>query len=590
MLNKIQSRFYKTRIFKGLLGDYMKHHPLITKATAEKHTQTVLKQLEEKHQSEVQKVIQEQTEKIPVLVQAEIQKVETMNRNTALRHNGIKQMNGWNNPDRKPGSDIPFSYLRRMAVLYPIARACINRRVRQITQLDWDITTIDEIDNEKGYESKINEIMTWLKAPMGHKTRFREMLTIIVDDVLTLDAVTFEMQKRRNGKFMYLIPVDPTTIALRLTETGGTPIPPEVAYAQYIAGQKVGDFTTDEMIYEAMNNRSYSPYGLAPLESLILQTESALRGTLFNLNYLRENNVPEGFITLPEEVAANKDQVQEWQDWFDAILAGDMRTIHRLKILPGGAEYTPVKKMEDMSFEKFELWLLQQTCAVFDVTPQDIGITYQVNKATGEIQKEISQEKGLYPLGNFIKEILDDIIQVEFEIPQLQFKWMNINPVDRKEESDIALTEINMGAMSVDEYRINRGLEPIGLGHYVKTGTGIQLVTDIISGVYKPQVETSDQQVTDDAEKMEKEELRKWRKCIYRDLDSGRPLRVKFPSDKISGEVRKIIQDGLQGVNSKQQAKLLFDQFLDFEVGASMRLLKIASDMRRLENAEFSEN
>src|SRR3990167_6096172 len=228
---------------------------------------------------------------------------------------------------------------------------------------------------------------------MGHKTRLRELLTIIVDDTLTIDAVTFEISRLRGGKFQNLVPVDPTTIALKVTETGATPEPPDPAYVQIIGGRNIAEFTTDEMIYEAMGNRSYSPYGFAPLESLILQAEAALRGTLYNLNYFRENNVPEGFITLPTEVAQNKVQVEEWQMWFDSIVAGDQRMTHRLKILPGGAEYIAAKKPEDMAFEKFELWLLQQTCAVFDVPPQDIGITYQVNKSTAESQSSLSLER-----------------------------------------------------------------------------------------------------------------------------------------------------------------------------------------------------
>lgn len=536
-----------------------------------------------------QEVIATEKANLPILINQEVEKVRTMERNEAMRMRLPMNYNNWTNSDRKLGSDIPFSYLRRMSTIYPIARACINYRIRQITQLKWDITTVDELEKEEGFDAQIALIKAWMKNPMGHKTRTREMLTLMVDDILSVDALAFEIRRRMNREFMNLIPVDPTTIVLRLTETGATPEPPEVAYAQYIAGQKIAEFTTDEFLYECMNTRSYSPYGLAPLESLILQAESAMRGALYNLNYLRENNLPEGFLSIPEEVAANQQQVEEWQMWFDAIMAGDQKMVHRLKIIPGGAEYTPTKKPEDMSFERFELWLLQQTCAVFEVPPQAIGINYQVNKATGESQQEIGAQKGLYPLANFVKEIFDDIIQMEFGFDKLQFKWVNIDPVDLKEEVEIAEKEIKMGALSVDEYRMERGREPIGLGPVI-WGT-VTKVEDVINPPKvteeeeeKPTIQDNKADEDRKARQLELDDLRRWRKAIYNDLEQGRQLRVLFPSQHISEETHKFIQEGLAGIHNRSQAKLLFDQFLDPQLRSSMKMLDYLVKMEELEH------
>lgn len=545
---------------------------------------------------------------IELKVAEEIHKIQTMQKNEVMRMRAPEKINSMSDPDRKYMADLPFSYLRRMAQIYPIARACINRRIRQITQLEWDITTIDELEKETGFEEQIKLVKAFFKQPMGHKTRMREMLTIMTDDLLTIDAICFEMQKTRGGEFMHLIPVDPTTIALKVTEQGGTPQPPQTAYRQIIQGQVIAEFTTDEMMYDFMGNRSYSPYGLAPLESLILQVESAIRGALYNLNYFRENNVPEGFITLPEDVAANKDRVEEWQMWFDSLLAGDARMVHRLKILPGGAEYTAAKKPEDMAFERFEIWLLQQTCAVFDVQPQDIGITLHVNKATGDSQQDIGRERGLIPLGNFYKEIFDDIIQIEFKLESLQFMWININPKDRKEEVEIAEKEIHMGALGVDEYRSEQGRQPLGLEPYIMTASGPLLVADVVTGKVGPAADakradtiasqpklmptgTTGAQGKDDSEadskkqaQMEIEDIRKWKKCIYKDLEEGKKLRTKFPSFYITPETHMEIEEKLMDVSSKFQAKLLFDQYLDAEIRASMVLLKHAQSLRRIEH------
>lgn len=599
MLEPIRDRFFKSTVFKGLLSSYVQRPDALAVSKA-----VVGDQIKEAKEATVAT--------LPDLVKGELTKIETMQKNEAMRFRVPMNMNSWSNPDRKLGSDVPFSYLRRMSVIYPIARACINRRIRQITQLSWDVTTIDGIEGENGYDNEIAEVKLFLKQPFGHNSRMRKMITMLIDDILTLDAVSYEIAKTRGGTFRHLIPVDPTTMALKVDESGATPEPPEEAYVQYIGGHKTAGFTTDDMIYDMMNPRSNTPYGISPLESLIIQVESAVRGAMYNLSYLKENNIPEGFLTLPSDIASNKNQVEDWQMWFDAILAGDSRTIHRLKVIPNGSEYTPAKKPEDMAFEKFELWLLQQTCAMFDIPPQDIGITYQVNKSTSESQANLSRERGLIPLGNFVKEIFDHIIQDVMGHVDLQFIWTNINPIDRKEEADIAKTEMDMGASSVDQYLIAKGEEPIGLGHYIQTKEGPMLVerflkrekelmslnaADQAKAATEAKVNAPDAKKDgesdpakkaeiseEDEDRLELEDLRKWRKCVYRDIEDGKELRLKFASEHIKQKVHEAIEKRLISVHSKEQAKLVFDEYLDSKLRASLTLLDHAKELRKIEH------
>lgn len=566
--DKIFNRFYKTQPLQ-------KSDAIVVEDTRDKIAQ----------EENINKVV---NQKVEERVKEEMFKAEAL----AVKEGRSMRMRvpiGFNQSasnENRLASFVPFWYLRRMADTYPVARACINRRIKQMTSLKWDVTTKDDDMDEKGFEGQILEAKQFFKRPMGPRSRFSEMVNTMIEDLLVVDATCFEYQKTRGGEFMYLVPVDPTTIVLRVTDQGRTPTPPATAYAQYISGKKIADFSINEMLYESVNHRSHTPYGLAPLESLIIQVESALRGALYNLAYFKESNVPEGFVTLPDDVAANLQQVQEWQNWFDAMLSGDPRFLRRLKILPGGAEYTAAKKPEDMSFERFELWLLQVTCAVFDVQPQDIGFTYQVNKATGETQSDIGKERGLIPMANFVKEVFDDLLEFELFYPDLQFMWVDINPVDRAEEVNIAEKEINMGALSVDEYRTEQGREPIGLGHYVKTGSGPVLVDAVINGETGQQTKDTS---AEDESKDELEEIRRWRKVVFNDIEKGRPIRY-FKTDKISLSTQAEISKALKGVQSRLQAKYLFDQYLDPEIKASMKLLKLASDMRRIENAEILED
>ena len=246
-----------------------------------------------------------------------------------------------------------------------------------------------------------------------------------------------------------------------------------------------------------------------------------------------------------------------------------------------------------MAFERFEMWLLQQTCAVFDVPPRDIGITLFVNKASDESQKKLSREKGLLPLAHFIKELLDEIIHTQMGLENLQFEWTNLNPVDRKEEIEIQEREIKLGKLSVDEARINDGLEPIGLGHYLMTKSGPILVKDFLAGEVEDEGNEKEQGKKEEKEEEEKEkammtDLRKWRNCLYKDLRDGNPLRISnFFSRNISKEVKRQIRDSLEGISTTHQVKLIFDRYLDQDMKASYKLLALASKMRNIEDAEF---
>lgn len=581
----------------------------------EQESQAKLDEVKKEAAIEKEKMALEIKAQVPTMVQEQVKeelfKADAMAKKEAWQFRYPDRVNANSDPERKPGSDVPFSYLRRMAQIYPIARACINRRIRQITQLQWDITTIDEIEGEAGYESQMAEVKKFFKYPMGNKTRLREMLTIMIDDILTVDAICFEVQKTRGGQFYKLIPVDPTTIALKVTETGGTPEPPDDAYVQIIQGHRTAAFNLNEMIYESMMRRSITPYGLAPLESLILQAEAAIRGTLYNLNYFRENNVPEGFLELPPDIAQTKELVEQWQTWFDAMVAGDARFTHRLKIIPGGAKYTAAKKPEDMAFERFELWLMQQTCAMFDVPPQDIGMTYQVNKATGKTQENLSNERGLIPLGNFIKEIFDDIVQNWLGFEDLQFIWHDLNPIDMVQEVDTAVKQINAGLLSGDEFRIEHGREPIGLEPYIMGKGGPVLVKDFIAGANadggqsagddsineednNSQTVDDNSQASDDQHpeeitnetkaRLQNIELRKWRNALYNDLNAGATLRKQFKCFHLDPETQEFIHKGVAHLTNKFQVKIFFDQFLDPEVKASMTLVKYANKLKEIEH------
>lgn len=380
---------------------------------------------------------------------------------------------------------VTFNNLREFSYFYPILRSCINYRKRQITQLDWDIVSKNVLINEnekKQIKKRIKELKDFFRYPTGDKTiSFRTFISKFLEDTIVLDAGVLYRQKNRGGSIYGYRPVDGATIEIILNEDGSTPNPPNAAYQQKIDGQVVNDkLTTDDLIYKIMNPRTDTPYGLSLVEHLILTVSTALKLQAYDLSALSDGNVPEGFVELPKEVASDPKQLKAWQEAWDVMFSGNPQFQRKIKFLPEGMKWTPTRKPEDIEYQKFNQWLLLCTASIMEVSPQTIGFQMERGKGATETEWEIGKERGLYPLANFLKEIFDQIIQEDFGEEELEFSWTNINPTNKAEEAKVFDVLVRSGAVSVDEWRVGEGLDPIGCSHYVMTPVGPIFVKDLV--------------------------------------------------------------------------------------------------------------
>lgn len=365
----------------------------------------------------------------------------------------------------KPGSTngIDFATLRRFSVQYDVARAAINRRKRQLNALEWDIVNA-ETDDQTDNSAIIKQVKQDFKSIGGYKVRFREFIDTLVDDLLVLDAMVMYKRPNMGGGLYSLEPVDAATIVLELDDNGGTPMPPDTAYRQIIHGKEVATFTADEMYYEMMNARTYTPYGLAPLESLVLGVTAALKSDIYNVHLLTEGNIPEGFFGVPENWTP--DQIKEFQALWDAALSGDTRAMSKLKFVPSGkgaTGYTPAVKPEDMRYKELQDWLMHKTCMLFEIPPNELGFTDSVNKSTGEVQQDIGTNSGLRPLAEFFQEIFTDVIQTDMGFENLAFKYTGLEYTDERATAETNEIRIRSGQATVDEVRMEQGQKPLGV-------------------------------------------------------------------------------------------------------------------------------
>jgi hypothetical protein len=329
-----------------------------------------------------------------------------------------------------------------------------------------------------------------------------------------------------------------------------------------------------------MTPRTYSAYGFAPLETLVITVGTALKLQAYSLSMLTEGNVPEGFVTLPREIASSRDQLKEWQDAWDAMISGDPRFQKKLKFLPEGMEYKPARTAEDMTFERFEKWLLSTTCSVFGIHPSAIGFNFDINRATASTMWEAGRERGLFPTALFVKEIFDRIIQEDLGYQDMQFVWTNIDPTNKAEEAKVVTSLINTGLMSVDEWRLGEGLKPVGIKDpFIMTPIGPIFLKDLLAqseagqtpvAPYQPTGATPNPQSTRNLPIPSQgksaveytDELRKWKKSAMNDLKRNIPFR-EFKSEVLDSRTQFMIKKGLENAKDRLTVASVFKPFLE---------------------------
>lgn len=512
----------------------------------------------------------------------------------------------------KPGSTngIDFATLRRFSVQYDVARAAINRRKRQLNALEWDIVAA-ESDDKADYSALIKPLKKDFKSIGGYKVRFREFIDTLVDDLLVLDAMVLYKRPNMGGGLYALEPVDAATIVLELDDNGGTPMPPDVAYRQIIHGKEVANFTADEMYYEMMNSRTYTPYGLAPLESLILGVTAALKSDIYNVHLLTEGNIPEGFFGVPENWTP--DQIKEFQALWDAALAGDTRAMSKLKFVPSGkgaTGYTPAVKPEDMRYKELQEWLMMKTCMLFEIQPNELGFTDTVNKSTGEVQQEIGLNSGLTPLAHFFEEIFTDVIQTDLGYENLKFKYTGLDVTDEKHEAEVASIKIRSGQTTVDEVRRARGEEPLGVDKPMVDFTPTFVDKESVDAKTQADAEAKAQMAAALSDKKEEEpktddkkdepavddtaksatdthiqlvtELRAFRKYAINRKKAGKALR-KFNSEVLPINVVEEINTRLSKTKDAAEVRNVFGEYMaDYQVNFLAETVQLKKSLNKL--------
>ncbi len=344
---------------------------------------------------------------------------------------------------------IPFETLDKIITGYDVAQICIRYIINDMVSFRPMFLPMDGWeDNAK---SEIQEAKRFFHKP-DNVNLFHAWLTKWMWDIFKYDAGALYKQRNKAGKLISLKVIDGTTIAPMVDYFGDQPTGGAPAYQQFIMGVPWDWISANDLVYQPKWPVSNSPYGMSPIESVLINANTDVRLQLYFLQFFTAGTVPEAFLNAPADMS-DPDGLRALQEYFDAMLYGNQEGRHGVKFLPNGSSLQSYKPTQfDPEVAEY---VLRRTVAAFNLVPHNLGFTNDVNRASGDTQMDVQDRISSTPNVVHFTAILNDILQNELDLPvQIKFDTGR-EKEDRLIEAQAHQLYVSMGAESPDEVREN---------------------------------------------------------------------------------------------------------------------------------------
>src|SRR5208337_1526781 len=253
---------------------------------------------------------------------------------------------------------ISFAELRALADALPLLRAVIETRKDQIAAQNFTVRQRAR-SSLPDASPRIDAALSFLARP-DRRRSFGDWLRMLLEDLLVIDAATLYPRFTRAGSLYSLDVIDGATIKPLIGEDGRAPEAPDPAYQQILHGIPAADFSADELLYLPRNLRAHRLYGMSPVEQIALTINIALRRDAATLDYYRAGSVPDAFGTVPKEWTG--DQINTFQDGFDARMSGNSHRRRMLKFMP--ADFRLIEYRQPPLKDQYDEWLARYSISL----------------------------------------------------------------------------------------------------------------------------------------------------------------------------------------------------------------------------------
>jgi hypothetical protein len=216
------------------------------------------------------------------------------------------------------------------------------------------------------------------------------------------------------------------------------------------------NYAARDIIYRPRNVRAHKVYGYSPVQQVLMTVNIALRRQIWQLDYYSEGSVPDALIGVPN--SWTPDQIRQFQDYWDTEFSGDLAKRRRAKFVPGDTASKVHQTKEPEQKNEFDEWLARIICFAFSIPPQ--WAVKAMNRATADNQSAQSEEEGLQPTKEWVKDLIDAIIADEFASPDLELHWLDEDDSDAGKSEATFEARLKIGAVTLNEVRSHLGLDP----------------------------------------------------------------------------------------------------------------------------------
>jgi hypothetical protein len=343
-----------------------------------------------------------------------------------------------------------------------------------VSSLDYGVQLkkINRKDKElqKQLSPVIDKILGVFDNPNTTDDDLQSFIAQIVEDVLVFDAGAWEYVEKPkfipNNNLLAMETVPGFSLANKLDWDGN---PQKPRWMQLMDDGRTGEqFLDSEIEYLSMRKRSWTPFGLSPLETVIDIMEAWLGITSYQRRVASEA-YPPMLLNLQGQDQTQLNLVRSW--WENEIkgratpgFIGWPEDIQAIDMKPGG---------DTMLMLAYQEMLVRTVSYAFDLKPLDFSIERDVNRTTAEVQRVSSLRDGPKTLARMIQQkmnqrVLPKLAQMLNEplVLKCEFFWLNIDPADDKAQAETYKVLVDSEIMLPDEARAELDLEqrPDGLG------------------------------------------------------------------------------------------------------------------------------
>ncbi len=329
---------------------------------------------------------------------------------------------------------VPAPVLRRWADTSEWVRAAVNHRRVQVSQAEWGVVAID--DKQPFDEKMAATIELMLLHPNNRQKTFRELIEPVVEDILVIDRGVIEKEITVGGFPEALHLVDGASIRTVPRWSGK---PEDHRYEWWPNNVFVANLLDTQIMVMMANPSSHRLDGFSPLEALKATVDADMEARDFNTRMVRQTS-PNGILNLGENVGATV--VDSFRMYWDAEVAGKKQ----MGIIGGvkNPEFMNLgQSARDMQYMQWQVYLLRKIAAVFGIAPQDLGITFDVNRANAQTQQELSEDRGFRPLLRLVEEQINSKVLADFAVTKAR-RMFYAGDIDLETmRMAVALTHVN---------------------------------------------------------------------------------------------------------------------------------------------------